>query len=363
MGQVKKLMMDYDETMSSVQEFRGYVRDISNLHEHKQMVDNIIHVTHDIEELLFKCRNKYSRNAIDYADYVISSCKDFIGENPSYDDLETVLRILTKCTLLLSNEAGVEESISLNSSEYYENEISSLNQRLLKLTHELNEQNSMHEEEVALKESEKRELLEQIAQFRKKEEQVKQRDDAKAMWKKGIEESFAILDTDIQPVKEEKQRLKFLYFAYCILCVLMLGILITSEIIAIIKLNNYLGIPPLRIYLSLVAPIPIALALLFVFMSQINRAQRQMVSLSKYIHDIKYVEGILLAINNLSVDIDDSMKRINDALGKLLDRHLNNDREPLHEDDLKLLENKDSVPLTKVYELLSAVLGRLENKG
>lgn len=88
-----------------------------------------------------------------------------------------------------------------------------------------------------------------------------------------------------------------------------------------------------------------------------------MVSISKYIHDIKYVEGILLAINNLSVDIDDSMKRINDALGKLLDRHLNNDTEPLHEDNLKLLEKKDSVPLTQVYELLSAVLGRVENKG
>lgn len=87
-----------------------------------------------------------------------------------------------------------------------------------------------------------------------------------------------------------------------------------------------------------------------------------MVSISKYIQDIKYVEGILLAINNLSVDIDDSMKRINDALGKLLDRHLNSEKEHLHEEDLKVLEKKDSIPLTHVYDLLSIILGHTEKK-
>lgn len=363
MGQVKKLMMEYDELLSNVQDFRGFVRDISDINEHRQIVDHIVQVTHEIEELLFRCRNKYSRNAISYADYTISRCKELIGENPSYDNLEQILHTLTKCRFLLYNEAGNYEPISLNSSEYYENEIRSLNERLSNLTQELDEQTSMHAEEVSLKESEKRELLEQIAQFRKKEEQVKQRDDAKAIWKKGIEESFKILDNDIQPIKEEKQRLRNLYWAYCILSVLMLGILVAAEVIAIIKLNDYLGIPPFRIYLSLIAPIPIALALLFVFMTQINRAQRQMVSISKYIHDIKYIEGILLAINNLSVDIDDSMKRINAALDKLLERHLISDKEHLREEDLKILEKKDSIPLAQVYELLSVFMGRGEKKG
>lgn len=77
----------------------------------------------------------------------------------------------------------------------------------------------------------------------------------------------------------------------------------------------------------------------------------------------KYIEGILLAINNLSVDIDDSMKYINIVLDKLLYKHLNTEEEPLHEDALKVLETKDSIPVAKALEYISAVLGRLDNKG
>ena len=265
--------------------------------------------------------------------------------------------------MFICNEASHSEPVSLNSPAYYEKEIRALNDRLVSLSDELKQQTSMHEEEVTSKESEMKELEEQIAQFKKKEEQVKQRDDAKSTWKKAIEESFKILDTDIQPIKEEKQRLRSLYWTYCTLSVLMLIILVTAEIITILKLNAYDGIPPFKVYLSLIVPIPVALTLLFVFMTQINRAQRQMVSISKYIHDIKYIEGILLAINSLSVDIDDSMKRINNALDKLLDRHLHCEKEQLHEDDLKIQENKDSIPATQVVEFLTTVLGRAEKKG
>lgn len=43
---------------------------------------------------------------------------------------------------------------------------------------------------------------------------------------------------------------------------------------------------------------------------------------SKYIHDIEYTEEIMQSINSLSVNIEESMKRINGTIDKLLDRHL-----------------------------------------
>ena len=111
-------------------------------------------------------------------------------------------------------------------------------------------------------------------------------------------------------------------------------------------------------YMALIAPLPIALALLFVFLSQINRAQRQLVAISKYIHDIKYTEEIMLAINSLSVDIDDSMKRINTAMDRLLDRHLSCNLNFLDETSLHEQENKDEnvVPVNQVADILKRVI-------
>ena len=360
MGQVKKLMMEYDETLNELLGYRDLLAQKGRDSEYKPIVDHIVEIINQIGDLLDMCRNTYSTKPTLYVSYILSKCRSYLNEDLNNDNLKQILDYFVKCKVILRNDIKHHESAILNSSEYYENEIRSLNNRLAGLTNELRQTTTMHQAEVASKEAEMRELEEQIAQYRKKEEQVKQMDDAKSTWKKAIEESFVILDNDIQPIKEEKQRLRLLYWAYCALSVLMLIILVTAEIISLLELNAYDGIPPFKVYLSLIVPIPVALALLFVFMTQINRAQRQMVSISKYIHDIKYIEGILLAINNLSVDIDDSMKRINNALDKLLDRHLKGEKEQLHEDDLKILENKDSIPTTQVLELLTTVLGRAE---
>ena len=359
MGQLKKLMMDYDDTLNNLYDFLGRLKEQSDNIEYRQDIEHLIEVIIQVAALLDNYRSIYKSKAILLVSYAISKGESYLNQGLNKHRLNLILDDFENCKRVLRNEKLHNESAILNSSEYYENVITSLNNRLDELTNQLNQRTTKHAE----LETEKRQLEEQISQFRRKEEQAKQREDAKATWKSAIEVSFKILDTDIQPIKDEKQRLKCLYWAYCILSAFMLVVLIVAEIIAIVKLNDYIGIPPFRIYISLIAPIPVTLALLFVFMTQINRAQRQMVSISKYIQDIKYIEGILLAINNLSVDVDASMNRINDALGKLLDRHLNSEKEPLHEDDLKNLEKKDSIPMTQVYELLSAVLGRVEKKG
>ena len=130
------------------------------------------------------------------------------------------------------------------------------------------------------------------------------------------------------------------------------------EIIMTGKLNNFDGIPPLNVYISLLAPIPVLLALLFVFISQINRTQRQLVAISKYIHDIEYTEEIMQSINSLSVNIEDSMKRINGAIDKLLERHLSCDLNYLEEAALQKQEDrdKDTIPVGQVTDIIKEIL-------
>lgn len=100
------------------------------------------------------------------------------------------------------------------------------------------------------------------------------------------------------------------------------------------------------------------MALLFVFISQINRAQRQLVVIAKYIHDIEYTEEIMQAINSISVDMDDSMKRINTSMDKLLARHLACNLNYLDESSLKEQEDidKEFIPTKQVLDILKAVI-------
>ena len=358
MSNTEELISKYEDVQANLH-FISYIIENIKDTDSRFTIRRIGELANEILILLEKCQS----SSYDIPPFIISSisnCRQILIGEPTSNQLVEVKRLLMRCRGALVDRIKEFEAASFNSPEYYKREIASFNERIQILTKELERRDQLHNEEISSKELEKRELYDQIAQYRRNEEMAKKRDDAKAIWKTAIEESFKILDSGIQPIKDEKKRLKYLYIAYCMLSLVMLTILVITEVLAVVKLSNYIGIPPFRVYLSLLVPIPIALSLLIVFMTQINRAQRQMVTISKYIQDIKYIEGILLAMNNLSVDIEDSMRRINDALDKLLERHLMSEKESLYEDNLKLLEKKDAIPLNRVYELLSIVLGHAD---
>jgi hypothetical protein len=78
------------------------------------------------------------------------------------------------------------------------------------------------------------------------------------------------------------------------------------------------------------------------------------VILAKHIHEIRYIEGLLLTINTLSPDINDSTKRVNMAIDRLLENHLNESSYTgiINEDKILTEEKKDSVPIDIVLKLL-----------
>ena len=109
-------------------------------------------------------------------------------------------------------------------------------------------------------------------------------------------------------------------------------------------------------YLPMALPVPITLGLLWGFITQMNRAQRQMVVLSNKIHETKYTEGLLQALNTLSVDIGESMSKINDAISRLIDNHLHNmDSLRLDEKDLSKIEKQNALPIEQIPELIKLI--------
>ena len=92
-------------------------------------------------------------------------------------------------------------------------------------------------------------------------------------------------------------------------------------------------------------PIPIALGLLYGFITQMNRAQIQMVQIAKEIREINYTEELMLATNTLAKDIDEGTEKVNNAIDKLLEKNINSDSNvPQSMESLsKIIEKEGSV--------------------
>jgi hypothetical protein len=145
-----------------------------------------------------------------------------------------------------------------------------------------------------------------------------------------------------------------MFWIYASLISLFIISVVLLEVNFFVKLNKVAEFPKWEDYLTSLIPIPVFGALLWAFIIQINRTQRQLVILAKHIHEIKYIEGLLLSINTLSPDISNSTKRVNIAIDRLLENHLNRNKShiEINEENIKKEEKKDYIPYDVVIKLL-----------
>ena len=263
-----------------------------------------------------------------------------------------------------------------NSEEFYEKEIENFKKEKLSLASQikdLKEKLSHTEQEAAESEKLNTELLEKKVELNKyieltKKYEAERREQEKIndsinVWKDKIIRTFETLKEYIKPIKKEHDRLSYLYWGYLGLSAILIICLAVIEYNICQKIISYDGIPTWEQYFSVVLPIPISLALLWGFIHEMNRSQRQLVILAKQIHEVEYVEGLLLTINMLSTDTNDSVKKINDAIDKLLDNHLTyRDKLLLDEKLLKKEEGKDEMPYEATMKILKAVNELVSNK-
>lgn len=187
-------------------------------------------------------------------------------------------------------------------------------------------------------------------------EKNKKRDDAINNWKNKISEAFKGLEGPLNRLVDEHKRLEWLYNVYKWSSAALVFFLIIIEACVYIKIVCSDAYPTWEQYLPMALPVPITLGLLWGFITQMNRAQRQMVVLSNKIHEIKYTEGLLQALNTLSVDIGESMSKINDAISRLIDNHLRNmDNMRLDEKDLSKIEKQNALPIEQIPELIKLI--------
>ena len=269
---------------------------------------------------------------------------------------------LFRTIIILKNELShelISRPTVFNSEEYYEDRIKQLESQKKLLEKELKEkqeENKINQEE---KEDALRNAEEQIRNYKSELEEKKKQENAISEWRAKIKTTFVDLSGYLSPIKDEHQRLKYLYRTYAALTGIVVIFIVVLEIIICCKFSSTESFPNWKDHLTLLLPIPASGALLWAFISQLNRAQRQLVLLAKHIHEIEYTEGLLLSLNSLSVDMEDSMKRVNSAIDRLLDNHLSMGTELCRcdEDSIVKEEKKDMVPIDLILKLIKEVKG------
>lgn len=286
-----------------------------------------------------------------------------------------------ECTQLLNDVLYVISSSSsyhgisnkstssiFNSKKFYEEKIEQANKEKEELSNKIDAikkelESTTNESEKTKKELEEKEKelcmsIDLLSTYKKEMLQNEKINDAKREWKGKIIEAFDNLKKYIKPIKDEHRRLGFLFWGYLGISVVIVLCLFIIEYIICCKIEAVEGFPTWETYLSLILPIPIAMGGLWGFVTLMHRVQRQLVILAKQIHEIEYVEGLLLTTNTLSTNINESMSKVNLAIEKLLENHLNYDGSTLTEELLlEKEEKKDAMPYEEVLKLVEKVAG------
>ena len=105
-------------------------------------------------------------------------------------------------------------------------------------------------------------------------------------------------------------------------------------------------------------PVPLIAGLLWAFVHQMNRAQNQLLAISKILYRIKYIEGLLQAINHLNMDVKETFGKIVMVMNRIIDAFITQ-RDLEYFDDTKAGANDDN--LHEVAEIIKAV-GNLKGK-
>jgi len=348
MGRMSELNMQIEESRNIIEKLDV---ELNSLDIHSGVIHNFQNLFRTLKQILLK-EDTGIDFLIEVVDFIFVDIKPIIDkiiskdipqneiENYLVDKLNNLDKKFSTKTLLFQDYIQTKH----NSDSYYNNEIQ-------KLKKELKQSITQSKLDV-----EKRIKEARLEKLEKEFELKRKQDDAKLEWETKITDAFENLKSYINPIVKEKSRLNALYWIYLLSSGGLVLLVIVLECIAIHKITSQSGYPDFKQYMTLFLPLPVVGALMWGFIFQMNRAQRQLVALSKSIHSIEYVQGLMLSINQLAPSIEDSIRRVNEALDRLIDNHLS-EKEKDHEAIITKEEDKDKLPLDAIIKILKEAKG------
>lgn len=224
----------------------------------------------------------------------------------------------------------ISESFNIktfNTEEYYKEEKEKLENKRNELEKELNkyvsslEGKSADASGITIKlRKQISEVTQMINRLDNESQSAEKRNDAVIHLSTQIKEAFAVLSKSNIIITNEQKRLKVLYWMYfCGICLVVL-LLTCAEIFFLI---HWHGAENLYSYIPFYLPVPLCAGLLWAFIYQMNRAQRQLLLIAYKIHRIGYVEQLMIAIIKLTPDVADGSSKVSHIMDNIIHEYIN----------------------------------------
>lgn len=326
MGRIKALVMD--------QEY--YENWLTNILERIQQTDVAIarsnpYINISIKRINECCslinNNELHGEAVQYLDSESVNIEEIVEKIALCDETKDWVSILCSKIITLSNLLRYSKK-QLNSENYYREKVDSLEADKERLNNELVSLSSQHgkeqketeehiaslNEEIKAKETA---LKEAKAQYERAKSQVEAQNNINTR----IATSFIFLSQKSDIIVTERTRLNFMYYVYAaISAVIFICFLIVEGFLWCSILNEkYIAWPH---YVRFFLPVPLCTGLLWFSIYQMNRAQRQLLNIADKLHNIKYIEGLLMAVNNLSLDANNGLSKVQNILDQVVEKYI-----------------------------------------
>lgn len=181
-------------------------------------------------------------------------------------------------------------------------------------------------------------------------------------WNINIENAFKALNDGAKSINDEYKRVKYIHSFYflgllfsCILLFFLMKFVITSL---------YLHSEPVKYveFIPYYLPLGFCGTIIWLCVSQMNKAQRQLIALSDKIYRIKYLEGSLKGLNHVEQDKKVLSQKTIHVLDKIIDKHLNESFKSMDENTIIKEEKKDNNEDINVIRIMVNALNKAIEK-
>lgn len=319
--------------------------DIENIQPVYSILTNIISSLTIAYKAMPKTLNRLQAS-IEEIEQLTDSLATATTKDATAAKMNKLKKILVAIRSTLHNESTPKQNY--NSENYYTEALEKLATEKQKLEDTLKEQNSISEKQKEELTNSLHAVEAQVAQLKKEKQELIKQKDAQETLKTQIKETFKDLQTYIKPIEDEQKRLNVLYYGYIIGEILSLVALAASIYFFI---QNRSAFVKWTDCIPFYLPISFCAAVLWICIFQMNRAQRQLIIIANQLHRIKYIEGLLLAINNLSSDVSEGIATIKNVINNIIQNYLQSN-ESLTEASLQQEISKDKLSLKEVLNFM-----------
>ena len=199
-----------------------------------------------------------------------------------------------------------------------------------------------------------------IARMRKEKNEVLNKEQIIQDWDEKIQQTFSYLKQSTVDIESEKQKASQEYehimnMIYVLCVIVLVWLFAVYKVLFVSKLWFTGWMSFLPYYL----PIPLFIAIFWALIVQKNRASKLSITLSDELYKIRYMEGLLLAVNKLSDTTQSSVSRINKALDLMVEIYMHQvEKLKIDEKGIEAIEEKE-LSTTKYLQIIDKLIGKI----